>query len=241
MTAELVAGVLVARPDRLRGARRRRLRRRLLGPDRRRGRSAGARVRGLVKRSMGPVWEANHVWLIFVLVIFWTGFPEAFGVDHVDALRAALPRRRSGSSCAAPRSRSAARRRRSARRACSGRSSRSPRCWSRSSSAPRSGRSPRARCRRHRAAATRSTAGPTRPRSTSACSRSPPAPTSRPCSSPPTPSAPGSPDLVRAFRARALGAAVVAGALAIGGIFVVREDAPGALRRAHVGRSGWSR
>jgi cytochrome bd ubiquinol oxidase subunit II len=39
----------------------------------------GARVRGMVKRSMGPVWEANHVWLIFVLVVFWTGFPRAFG------------------------------------------------------------------------------------------------------------------------------------------------------------------
>jgi cytochrome d ubiquinol oxidase subunit II len=43
------------------------------------GAERGARVRGLVKRSMGPVWEANHVWLIFVLVIFWTAFPEAFG------------------------------------------------------------------------------------------------------------------------------------------------------------------
>jgi cytochrome d ubiquinol oxidase subunit II len=28
---------------------------------------------------MGPVWEANHVWLIFVLVILWTCFPHAFG------------------------------------------------------------------------------------------------------------------------------------------------------------------
>ena len=43
------------------------------------GAERGARVRGLVKRSMGPVWEANHVWLIFVLVVFWTAFPEAFG------------------------------------------------------------------------------------------------------------------------------------------------------------------
>ena len=43
------------------------------------GARRGARVRGLIKRSMSPVWEANHVWLIFVLVIFWTGFPEAFG------------------------------------------------------------------------------------------------------------------------------------------------------------------
>ena len=29
--------------------------------------------------AIGPVWEANHVWLIFVLVVFWTAFPEAFG------------------------------------------------------------------------------------------------------------------------------------------------------------------
>jgi cytochrome bd ubiquinol oxidase subunit II len=28
---------------------------------------------------MGPVWEANHVWLIVVLVILWTCFPKAFG------------------------------------------------------------------------------------------------------------------------------------------------------------------
>jgi cytochrome bd ubiquinol oxidase subunit II len=33
------------------------------------------------------------------------------------------------------------------------------------------------------------------------------------------------PDLVAAFRRRALGAAVVAGAMAIGGLFVIREDA----------------
>jgi cytochrome d ubiquinol oxidase subunit II len=29
--------------------------------------------------SMGPVWEANHVWLIFVLVVCWTAYPTAFG------------------------------------------------------------------------------------------------------------------------------------------------------------------
>ncbi len=32
----------------------------------------------LVYRALGPVWEANHVWLIFVMVLFWTGFPWAF-------------------------------------------------------------------------------------------------------------------------------------------------------------------
>ena len=36
-------------------------------------------MRALIERSMGPVWEANHVWLIFVLVVFWTAFPVAFG------------------------------------------------------------------------------------------------------------------------------------------------------------------
>jgi cytochrome d ubiquinol oxidase subunit II len=43
------------------------------------GAKRGARIRGMVERSMSPVWEANHVWLIFVLVIFWTAFPVAFG------------------------------------------------------------------------------------------------------------------------------------------------------------------
>jgi cytochrome bd ubiquinol oxidase subunit II len=32
-----------------------------------------------VQRSMTPVWEANHVWLIFVLVVLWTAFPVLFG------------------------------------------------------------------------------------------------------------------------------------------------------------------
>ena len=43
------------------------------------GRERGERPRALIQRSIAPVWEANHVWLIFVLVILWTGFPEAFG------------------------------------------------------------------------------------------------------------------------------------------------------------------
>jgi cytochrome bd ubiquinol oxidase subunit II len=43
------------------------------------GAGRGARLRGLVHRSMGPVWEANHVWLIVVLVVLWTCFPHAFG------------------------------------------------------------------------------------------------------------------------------------------------------------------
>jgi cytochrome bd ubiquinol oxidase subunit II len=43
------------------------------------GAEHGGRVRGMIQRSMSPVWEANHVWLIFVLVIVWTAFPVAFG------------------------------------------------------------------------------------------------------------------------------------------------------------------
>jgi cytochrome d ubiquinol oxidase subunit II len=43
------------------------------------GAQRGARLRGLVQRSMGPVWEANNVWLIVVLVVLWTCFPKAFG------------------------------------------------------------------------------------------------------------------------------------------------------------------
>ncbi len=43
------------------------------------GSARGGRVRGMIERSMAPVWEANHVWLIFVLVIVWTAFPKAFG------------------------------------------------------------------------------------------------------------------------------------------------------------------
>src|SRR5882724_5030981 len=35
-------------------------------------------VRAQIDRSIGPVWEANHVWLIFVLVILWTAFSSAF-------------------------------------------------------------------------------------------------------------------------------------------------------------------
>jgi cytochrome bd ubiquinol oxidase subunit II len=45
----------------------------LAGGDRR-----GRAPRALIDESITPVWEANHVWLVFDLVIFWTGFPHAF-------------------------------------------------------------------------------------------------------------------------------------------------------------------
>jgi cytochrome d ubiquinol oxidase subunit II len=45
----------------------------LAGADRR-----GRVPRALIEDSISPVWEANHVWLVFDLVIFWTAFPHAF-------------------------------------------------------------------------------------------------------------------------------------------------------------------
>jgi cytochrome bd ubiquinol oxidase subunit II len=44
------------------------------------GRSEHAeRIREHAHHSMAPVWEANHVWLIFVLTVVWTAYPAAFG------------------------------------------------------------------------------------------------------------------------------------------------------------------
>jgi cytochrome d ubiquinol oxidase subunit II len=37
------------------------------------------RIRDHAHHSMAPVWEANHVWLIFVLTVTWTAYPVAFG------------------------------------------------------------------------------------------------------------------------------------------------------------------
>ena len=42
------------------------------------GARRGFAQRRLIEHSIGPVWEANHVWLIFVLVVFWTCFPGVF-------------------------------------------------------------------------------------------------------------------------------------------------------------------
>jgi cytochrome d ubiquinol oxidase subunit II len=42
------------------------------------GAARGRSARALIDHSLGPVWEANHTWLIYCLVVFWTGFPAAF-------------------------------------------------------------------------------------------------------------------------------------------------------------------
>jgi cytochrome d ubiquinol oxidase subunit II len=42
------------------------------------GAERGRRPRWLIDHAMAPVWEVNNVWLIFVLVLMWTGFPVFF-------------------------------------------------------------------------------------------------------------------------------------------------------------------
>jgi cytochrome d ubiquinol oxidase subunit II len=46
----------------------------LAGPGRR-----GRAIRDFSYHAMAPVWEANHVWLIYVLVVAWTAYPTAYG------------------------------------------------------------------------------------------------------------------------------------------------------------------
>src|SRR6478735_11997378 len=42
------------------------------------GTERGERPREVIDHSIGPVWEADHVWLIFCFVVLWTCFPEAY-------------------------------------------------------------------------------------------------------------------------------------------------------------------
>ncbi len=37
-----------------------------------------AAQRALIARSIGPIWEANHVWLVLVVVVLFTAFPAVF-------------------------------------------------------------------------------------------------------------------------------------------------------------------
>lgn len=37
-----------------------------------------AAQRKAISKALGPIWEADHVWLILVVVILFTGFPRAF-------------------------------------------------------------------------------------------------------------------------------------------------------------------
>jgi cytochrome d ubiquinol oxidase subunit II len=42
------------------------------------GAARGSKPRHLIDVSIGPVWEANHTWLIYCLVMLWSAFPTAF-------------------------------------------------------------------------------------------------------------------------------------------------------------------
>ena len=44
---------------------------------------SGPRQSAVIDESMDPVWESNHVWLIFLLVVFFTAFPPAFAAINV--------------------------------------------------------------------------------------------------------------------------------------------------------------
>jgi cytochrome d ubiquinol oxidase subunit II len=39
--------------------------------------------RALIERAIGPIWEANHVWLILVVVLLFSAFPRAFAAISI--------------------------------------------------------------------------------------------------------------------------------------------------------------
>lgn len=43
-----------------------------------------AQQREAIEHALAPVWEANHVWLIFVVVVLFTAFPAAFARIGID-------------------------------------------------------------------------------------------------------------------------------------------------------------
>src|SRR5437879_8862665 len=42
-----------------------------------------SRQRAAIDHAIGPIWEANHVWLILVVVVLFTAFPPAFAALSV--------------------------------------------------------------------------------------------------------------------------------------------------------------
>jgi cytochrome d ubiquinol oxidase subunit II len=180
------------------------------------GAGRGRDQRTLIEHVIGPVWETNHVWLIFVIVVMWTAFPAAFAAV-ASTMYIPLTGAASGSSCGAPGSPSARRSRTCRSSGCSAPPSRPRRCSHHSSSArvplgsaagdlvtswlnPTSllgGVLAVAACAYR--AAVFLTADARRERRD---------------------------DLAEAFRVRALGAGLVSGAIALGGVMVLRTDAP---------------
>src|SRR3954451_7596618 len=42
------------------------------------GGERGERIRERAHDALAPVWEANHVWILFVITVTWTAYPEVF-------------------------------------------------------------------------------------------------------------------------------------------------------------------
>ena len=189
------------------------------------GGERGRRPRELIDWAIGPVWEANHVWLIFVLVVLWTGFSSAFeaifSTLFIPLSLAALGIVLRGAGLRVPQDRaartgagrwpSALRARVAAHAVLHGHGRRRDR------GRPRAGRQRRGRRRDE-------LAQPALARDRGALRRHRRLPRRR-CSSSATPAAPAPPDLERYFATRALVAAVVAGALAAAGLVALHGDA----------------
>lgn len=46
-------------------------------------RKIDSEIEHIITKAIGPVWEANHIWLILIIVILFNGFPELFLVFSV--------------------------------------------------------------------------------------------------------------------------------------------------------------
>jgi len=188
------------------------------------GAARGARVRGMVERSMSPVWEANHVWLIFVLVVFWTAFPTAFGsvfsTLYVPLGLAALGIIFRGTAFALRGQAATINEARTLGAAFALSSVITPFCFGAAIGGIASGRVPVGNASGELFSSwlnpTSAVIGVLAVLSGAYLAAVYMAADARRA---------GLPDLERAFRARALGAGVATGALAIGGLFVIRDDA----------------
>ena len=199
-----------------------------------RGARAATRVREHAHHAMGPVWEANHVWLIFVLVVLWTAYPAAFGsiasTLAVPLFLAAVGIILRGTAYALRGQDGDGREARGSvetvLRALLGPDAVRARRGDRRHRL-------RARAGRQRRAATWSRAGSTRPRSRSACSPSRQRAYLAAVYLAADAVRRGDADLEQAFRARALGAGRRRRrGRGRGRLVVLRTDAPRALRRA---------
>ena len=185
----------------------------------------GRPIRDFTYHAMAPVWEANHVWLIFVLVVTWTAYPTAFGsimsTLSVPFFIAAVGIILRGTAYALRSGAAPDRETEGVTGLVFGASS----ILTPFALGTVIGGIAAARCRSATPRATCSRAGSTPHRSSSACSPWPPRATSPRSISRATRTRHGEKELARAFRTRALAMAVIAGALGVAGLIVLRADA----------------